>query len=233
MKIKINEKVLCLPPFISTSWDQVRCLKIELEPLTSREVLVISLVDGNLVKLVDLGQQLTEAIFNAHLRYLDNATKPEPAKDPLTHILEQAKKTGKGGLGLEGFSALLNHNPDQADMPPLPPDVLGKVVQAAKTITPQEAELLPKPEGSCHCIHCQIARTLQDAVAMHDEMGGEEVKLEELRFRSWDIKELGDKLYEVTNPETPSVHYNVFLGTPIGCTCGLDSCEHIRAVLNS
>jgi hypothetical protein len=231
MKIKINDKVLCLPPFVSTSWDQVRCLKMEIEPLTGREVVVISLLDDTVVKLTDLGQPLTEAIFNAHLRYLD--TLEQEVKDPLTNILEQAKKNGKNGLGLEGFSALLHHNPDQANLPPLPGDILSKISHAAKTITSQEASYLPKPEPYCHCVHCQVARTLQEGVILHDEMGGEKVRDDELCFRTWHIDTIGDNLYQVSNADSPTEQFNVFLGTPVGCTCGQEHCEHIRAVLNS
>ncbi len=233
MKIKINDKILCLPPFISTTWDQVRSLKIELESLSGREVLVISLIDGHLIKLVDLGVPLTEAIFNAHLKYLDNVTRPEAPKDALTQILEKAKNTSPGPFGLEGFSALLHHNPEQASLAPLPVEMLEKVIQAAKTITPQEAEFLPKPEANCNCLHCQMARALQQAVALHDEMSGEEIKAEELTFRTWDIIPIGDNLYEVRKTESPQELHNVFLGSPVGCTCGVPHCEHIRAVLNS
>lgn len=233
MKIKINDRILCLPPFISTTWEQVRSLKIELEPLSEREILVISLMDGHLIKLVDLGAPLTEAIFNAHLKYLDNLTRTAPLKDPLTQILEKARNTGQGPFGLEGFSALLNHNPEQALLPPLPIEVLGKVIQAAKTITPYEAAFLPKPELNCNCLHCQMARALQQAVALYDEMGGEEIKDEELAFRTWDILNIGDNLYEVRRTESPEELHNVFLGHPVGCSCGIPHCEHIRAVLNS
>lgn len=231
MKIKINDKVLCLPPFISTSWDQVRCLKIEIEPLSGREVIVISLTDGTLVKLADLGEPLTEAIFTAHLRYLES--QAPTSRDPLMNILEQAKKNERSGFGLEGFSALLHHNPEQRDLPPLPAEMLSKIAAAAKTITADEAQILPKPEPNCHCIHCQVARTLQDGVAFFDEMGGEPVKDEELSFRIWNIAPLGDKLFQVSSTESPHEHYNVFLGSPVGCTCGMSHCEHIRAVLNS
>lgn len=234
MKIKINNKILCLPPFISTSWDQVRCLKIEIEPLTNRELLVISLLDGTIVRLADLGRQLTEAIFQTHLAYLESVTELPPVKDPLTQILEQAKQVAKKGLfNLENFAALLHHNPEQAHLPPLPRDVLAKIAETGKIITPAEAAHLPKPEGDCHCIHCQIARTLQESIAHYDEMSGEEVSADELQFRLWDIQNTGENLYVVSNPENPSEQFNVFLGSPVGCTCGTSHCEHIRAVLNS
>ncbi|MGH2612567.1 MAG: hypothetical protein ACRDFB_05905, partial [Rhabdochlamydiaceae bacterium] len=61
----------------------------------------------------------------------------------------------------------------------------------------------------------------------------EEVSDEDLKFRTWDIKQENDKLYSVTNPLDKKEHYNVFLGKPLGCTCGNKNCEHIQAVLKS
>ena len=61
----------------------------------------------------------------------------------------------------------------------------------------------------------------------------EEVTDEDLKFRTWDIKQPGKKLYLVTNPLDNNENYNVFLGKPVGCTCGQKYCEHIKAVLNS
>ena len=61
----------------------------------------------------------------------------------------------------------------------------------------------------------------------------EEITEDDLKFRNWDIRQTADKLYAVTNPLDENEHYSVFLGTPLGCTCGEKNCEHIRAVLNS
>ena len=61
----------------------------------------------------------------------------------------------------------------------------------------------------------------------------EEISEEDLRFREWDIEQKGENLYLVRNPLNQKEEYNVFLGNPVGCTCGKDNCEHIRTVLNS
>jgi hypothetical protein len=61
----------------------------------------------------------------------------------------------------------------------------------------------------------------------------EEVSDEDLKFRDWEIKQTAEQLYTVTNPLDANEHYNVFLGSPLGCTCGDKNCEHIRAVLTS
>jgi hypothetical protein len=61
----------------------------------------------------------------------------------------------------------------------------------------------------------------------------EEVSPHELKFREWDIQQAGDKLYNVSNPFDKGEQYQVYLGNPVGCTCGKSKCEHIVAVLNS
>ena len=56
---------------------------------------------------------------------------------------------------------------------------------------------------------------------------------EDLKFKTWDIVQTGEKLYDVTNPLDTKEQYHVYLGEPVGCTCGEQYCEHIRAVLSS
>ncbi|HEY5259597.1 MAG TPA: hypothetical protein VIJ46_03040, partial [Rhabdochlamydiaceae bacterium] len=96
----------------------------------------------------------------------------------------------------------------------------------------EDTSLLPNPEPNCNCMHCQVAK------AFHQEVGptidiDEEVSSDDLKFRTWDINQTTDKLYLVTNPLDAKEQYNVFLGDPMGCTCGDNHCEHIRAVLSS
>jgi len=93
---------------------------------------------------------------------------------------------------------------------------------------------IPKGEPHCNCPYCQIANAMQGTVSEVEEKEvEEEVTEDDLKFREWDIKQEGDKLYIVTNPLDADEHYQVFLGTPVGCTCGQKNCEHIRTVLSS
>ena len=83
-------------------------------------------------------------------------------------------------------------------------------------------------------MHCQIMRIMrEDQEEATDNSHEEEVTAEDLRFREWDIEHSGDHLFVVSNPLNQQEQYNVFLGKPVGCTCGQPNCEHIRAVLNS
>ena len=61
----------------------------------------------------------------------------------------------------------------------------------------------------------------------------EEVTDRDLSFQQWAIEQTGDKLFCVTNKLDRLEKYNVFLGDPVGCTCGIQGCEHILAVLKS
>jgi len=76
---------------------------------------------------------------------------------------------------------------------------------------------------------------LQVSTGAIEENFDEEVKDEELTFKDeWEVKETGDKLlFSVHNPLDPKECYSVFLGDPIGCTCGKKNCDHIKAVLRS
>lgn len=138
-------------------------------------------------------------------------------------------------FGIEGFNMgnLLQHNSEASDSPDMPKEVLDKIASISKTIGFENSDNLPKAEPHCNCMHCQIMR------ALHEEKENDLVQMEEeisdhdLKFRDWDINQTGDKLYIVSNPLNSSEHYNVFLGNPVGCTCGERNCEHIRAVLNS
>ncbi len=95
-------------------------------------------------------------------------------------------------------------------------------------ITNGVSEAFPKPEPHCNCPHCQIARAMHGIEKQELE---EPVSDEDLKFRDWEIKQTGEKLYSVTNPIDPSEQYTVFLGEPVGCTCGHSHCEHIKSVL--
>ena len=134
------------------------------------------------------------------------------------------------------MGTLLQHNPEQADGPDLPPEVLEKITQLSKAMGIDDPEAAPKPEPHCNCMRCQIAKAMQAGLEKEERPAEEPEEIvsdEELKFCSWDIKQTEDKLYCVTNRLDEKEHYHVYLGDPIGCTCGQTHCEHIRAVLDS
>lgn len=242
--MKINPKILSIPPYISTSWKNIASLHVENHPTAF--VLVVTLLNGARIEVPDLEPSMIESIFAAHTRYMEQDEKPVQPKMPPRASLsfpvgqEQLLSLGlpmKNGLaGMEHFGSLLQHNPEQADSPDLPTDILQKIADLSKTLGIEDPNAVPKPEPHCNCMHCQIARALQTGlndVLPEKEAQEEIVSDDELKFKSWDIAQAGDKLYIVTNPLDAKEHYNVYLGDPVGCTCGENHCEHIRAVLNS
>lgn len=227
--MKIDKNIFSYPPYISTSWSKVSALHMK------EDSLVVTLAGGNTVVIPDISGELIEKIFDAHAAYLDDNIKVK------SRTLE-----GFGGdfpmkfgiTGPNGTGAPLQHNPAQADMPNLPEEILEKIRSIAKVIGPDDPATIPKPEPHCNCMHCQISRTLNSALGITDiyaKDDEEEIDIapEDLHFQQWEIIQKNDKLYVVTNKLDRDEQYNVFLGHPVGCTCGRSGCEHILAVLKS
>ena len=204
--MKITANILSIPPYLSTTWKNISSLHVE------GERLIVLLQNGTSVEVPGLSSATIEEIFDAHAR----STEEGPIATPLSFSLPL-----NGSIG-----SAMQHNPEQAELPPLPPEMLKKITTIARAFGVDDS--LPTPESNCNCIYCQIARSLNG-----EQEQVEEVSDEDLKFRNWEIAQVEEKLYTVTNPLDPTEHYNVFLGSPIGCTCGSKECEHIRAVLHS
>jgi hypothetical protein len=247
--MKINNKIFTLPPYISTSWVNINALYMK------GNNLVVTLNDGDSIIIPQLKPEVIESIFNAHSSYLE--------EDTLENSSNQFSNQGKdfqvkgahpqtffsSETGMElpfrfGFGPIdglaLQHNPAQANSPEIPNEILTKIGAIAKIISPEEINSLPKPEPHCNCMHCQIARTIHGVLSLNDQ-GIEPQPLpvedtvgdEELVFQQWDISQSGDNLFTVINRLDTKEKYSVYLGHPIGCTCGKQGCEHILAVLKS
>lgn len=236
--MKITDKIISIPPYLSTSWDKVTSLHME------GEQLVITLKDGTAVTLPYLAPDVIEQIFSAHVNFLEESFVEKLAK-------ESSKKASQGieqlfgapfrlSLGsIEAIGQSLQHNPAYRDLPPIPTEIVEKISALAKNVSEEDIRALPVAEQNCNCIYCQMSRILKQAGLpeskdldrpLIDEFE-EEVKEEDLRFEEWEVKNIGEKLYTVTHKLDAHMQYNVFLGTPVGCTCGKPNCEHIVVVL--
>lgn len=217
--MKISDKILSIPPYISTPWKNIVSLQVESRPFG--HVLIIELVTGSKVEIPNLERSVIEKIFASHASVVEH--------DESSSIMTAAIPFPFPNL--EGMTNMIQHTEEQRDNPPLPPEVLEKIAEMTKGLLPENSSI-QQPEASCNCTHCQIMRavlgTPQENAAIE-----EEVTDDDLKFRTWDIKQENDKLYSVTDPFDHKLHYNVFLGDPLGCTCGNKNCEHIKAVLNS
>lgn len=217
--------MLSIPPYVSVAWKNIASLHAEYR--LAQTVLVISLLNGSILEIPNLDGETLEIIFFAHARYMESELPIKKFSLPITPDFPMPTDGG----GIENVAGALQHNPDLANTPDLPEDFLKKIADVTKVISIDE-NLLSKPEPHCNCVHCQIARAIHKTIDGSPEQQ-EEVTEEDLKFRTWDIDQSGDKLYIVKNPLDEKEQYSVFLGEPIGCTCGEKNCEHIQAVLKS
>lgn len=241
--MKINQKILSIPPYISTSWKNV--LSLHIDKREGHSILVIGLVNGSTIEIPGLDSNTLKATFAAHSKHLEREESVDEIKQGPIGPLMPPQFAGDPSAVLSlpiqfgidtHMGNILQHNQEASDSPDLPQDVLEKITTLAQSMGFAEMDHFPKPEPHCNCVHCQIMRAMQQKQednSHHELSENEEVSDDELRFRDWDIKQQGDKLYIVTNPLNQTEHYDVFLGSPVGCTCGQSNCEHIKAVLNS
>lgn len=211
--MQINDKILYIPPYISTTWQNISSLTID-----NKKNLVVLLHTKEKILIPNLDFPTLNLIFENHKKHLEQ---------PNTTKIGFKLPIGLDGLGGLDPLSFAKHNPKEMNAENLPDEILEKLSSISKVLEIDQ-ESLPKPEPHCNCTHCQIAR------AMRGEKKEEEiVSDEDLKFRIWDIEQTGDNLFQVKNPLDSQEHYDVFLGNPIGCTCGKKDCEHIKAVLKS
>src|SRR5262249_9447287 len=132
----------------------------------------------------------------------------------------------------------LQHNPAQADAPDIPTEILQKIGAIVKIVAPEDVFAEAAPVPNCNCPHCQITRAICPDEAEFDFASEAKEhaqhERENLPPQRWTIQQTGENLYSVTdNEDVTQTEYKVFLGKPVGCTCGKEGCEHIVAVLKS
>lgn len=237
MFIKINDKVICIPPYISTGWSFIAALR------TQDGSLVVQLIDGENVFIPGLDRQTIESVFMHHAGYLEKEEIDSRISDenenkisgfPELFNKDSLVKFTFNGAFPDHPAEFMQHNPDRRDAPDLPEEVLLKISAISRIIVPSSDFIVPQPEVGCNCFHCQIGRALRSS---KDPSGGEdlkeEVREEDLQFRQWDIVQSDNRLFSVVNRLDDHEKYTVFLGEPVGCTCGKTGCEHLLAVLKS
>lgn len=229
--IIINDTALYIPNCLSTTWAQIGAIYMK------DDLLMIVLYEGQAISVPHLSKAETDQIFSAHAKYLEEESKlPTLTEEIGSSIPPIATNSSPFQLGigsLGGIQNAMQHNPQFSDSPDLPPDILDKVGSFSKMLLPEDPNLIPKAEPHCNCFFCQIARAINDTPKTMNENEENGVADDELQFQQWDIEQTSDQMYTVTNRLDPAEKYNVFLGDPIGCTCGKEGCEHILAVLRS
>jgi hypothetical protein len=251
MKVKIDEKLICIPPYISTTWEQVTFLQSEEDPENHLFILTIHMMDGKEVRIPNLDSSLIDIAFSAHIKHLEkkggSLTRPKGGEESKTvgGLLQQLTGLSPeqlanmpirfGIAGIEGMPGIevLQHSQNQGSAPDMPAEVLEKIAGMIKMMANGDITAFPKPEPHCNCPHCQVSRSIHGIAKNEEAVQEHSVADEELKFRDWDITKKGEQLYVVSNPLDPREQYSVFLGSPVGCTCGQAHCEHIKAVLYS
>jgi len=224
MPMKLTKQILSIPPYISTTWGHVTSLFLKEEKGILR--LVVVLKDGAQVEIPNLPKAVIDRVFDIHANLSENHSK-EDESTPVRLTLPFSNK--EDGDTIEAFGASTQHNPAQSELPPLPPKVLKKISALAHAFGMETITNLPQSEPGCNCIYCQVMNAVRGEI----DSGEELITEEDLKFKNWDVKQTAEKLYKVTNPIDDNENYSVFLGEPIGCTCGHKNCEHIRAVLTT
>ena len=245
--MKVNNKILSIPPYISTAWGSINSL------LMQGQTLFISLKDGTSVEIPGLEPVDIETIFQMHATVLELQNKEvmptsnalrffspgqilnaQNLNQPEQNPIEIPLRFAVGNMDQMG--SVFEHNPAQADMPPIPGEILEKIMSVIKLFSPEEAISCSTTEPHCNCVHCQLGRATESNTILvkEDEKTEEEIVNEkDLTFQQWDIVQSGNQLYTVTNRLDAKEKYSVYLGHPIGCTCGHEGCEHVIAVLKT
>ncbi len=239
--MKITPKIFSVPPYLSTQWENVSSLRV------SEDLLLVTLKDGANCVIPNLPKETIDQIFSYHAESIEAATQQ---KEDVSALLEGMRKgfkdlvTMMSKLGANTIASLgkaLEHDPRNANLPPLPPEMVEKVKLLHNIIPQEDVIAMPEAEPNCNCMYCQINRILRGGARVEEapkpdlitNEPSEAVEEKDLEFSEWVVEPIADKLYRVTNKLDPKEEYRVFLGDPIGCTCGKPHCEHVLAVLRS
>lgn len=241
MKVKVTDQLICIPPYISARWDQISYVESVNETNSESPILKLHLINGQIISIPNLDGSLVETIFREHQLYLETsfgkkALKEDNKLSSFVNVLQQLSKDVdiqilsssnlfSSLLSANPLDTILQHIPEHKDHPDAPSEVLEKIVSILRMFPNGALSAQIKPERHCNCLHCQVGKLILE------EEQDNEVSQEDLSFREWDVTQDGEYLYIVTNPLNPEEQFSVYLGTPIGCTCGQTNCEHIRAVL--
>lgn len=218
--MKITSKLLSIPPYISASWSNIASLYVRKEE--SEIKLIVTLQDSTQIEIPHLAQGEVDAIFEAHAKFSELESHPSNLLDGDLNFGIPFKLDSST---LDSFNPTMQHNSQQSDLPPLPTEILSKIGSIIQALGVADVPVIEKAEPDCNCIYCQLARSFNTEIE-------EQVSATDLQFRDWEISQKETHLYHVVNPLDKNEYYDVFLGDPIGCTCGQKNCEHIRAVLN-
>ena len=108
--MKINQKILSIPPYISTAWKNIASLHVEATE-DEQMLLVITLLNGTNIEIPQLDMSIIEAIFAAHAKFMeqDGGFDPRTRKALTNNNTSEAQIVSFGfpmRLGAEGTDKL-------------------------------------------------------------------------------------------------------------------------------
>ena len=206
----INKQLLSIPPFISTSWKDVELLLSD-----GQHTLNIYLKNGTLVKISHLLKEQLDLIFKVHQEILlaQAQDMAMPLMDPVF---------------FQFSGPFLEHDPELSDASPLPEEVKDKLYSLLKGLPKLDVSKLPEAHAGCMCPHCQLMNLISI-----NEQEEELVTDDDLKFATWDIKQIDNHHFKLQHPYDENEVYDVCLDAPIFCSCGQNQCEHIECVLRN
>lgn len=245
--MRINHKILSIPPYVSASWKNIASLST-LASSDNTFDLDILLQDGSQIKIPSMDRAIVDAIFEAHAKFLENEASskqpPQPSM-PAPFVFESNSALMSeegfdfpfpvGFLAAEEVRPFMQHDAAFSNLPPLPVELVSKITALTRSLNLETVNFIPKAEPHCNCPHCQITRCITSEIEeknSQNAMEEEEISDDDLRFTSWIIRPLTNDCYEVSHPDHSEKNI-VSLQSPIHCSCEISGCEHIKAVLNS
>lgn len=249
--MKINQRVLHIPPYISCKWSEIASIGVE--NIEGKDLLHVQLLSGARATVPNLNQDEIDLIFKMHVHHLEEvADEEERFKNvkeiPFFSNLFQAPPmdanvaTSFGApisfhLDANDPSSLFQgHNPQFSNSPPLPKEILDKITLIAKAIGGEMIKEV-EPVELCNCFFCQIARALKnERIEERKPHVPKNLPKDLLRGGidpEWMVDEVGPNMFKVISREEPGMVYQVYLGHPIGCSCGSNRCQHIIAALKT
>ncbi|MGH2613196.1 MAG: hypothetical protein ACRDFB_09155, partial [Rhabdochlamydiaceae bacterium] len=114
--MKITDKILSIPPYISSSWKNI--ISLQVEPRPFGHVLVIQLITGTKVEIPNLDRPVIERVFAAHAKVVE-----DEGKDKNSSLITTTIPFPFIFPNLEGLTSMIQHAEAQKDSPPLPPEV--------------------------------------------------------------------------------------------------------------
>ena len=169
--MRINHKILSIPPYISTAWKNIA--SVHAEEREGLPLLVITLHTGFQIEVPGLQPFMIEAIFTAHAAYMEQEQlRPIPQRPIPDPVASQNESTSfsfpvlKIGVnGVDHLNGFMQHNLEQSDSPDLPSELLNKIATIAKANGFDSNTTFPEQEPHCNCPHFQIARTIKTAAS--------------------------------------------------------------------